>query len=200
MKKLGGQRSGCTIIKLLPLNKHLIVLIVKVLVGAFNKAKVRVEVFSGHCEISRGAVGTCAVQSLVTCCAPVTLPAMLASAAPCPLTNTSRASTCGRNSFLLIQVITIQHLLYYHHNFRNLIPKLIHFITRKFQKFSIKDIILIITSHTLPLHRYTYVVFRRHGVCMCTMLVWPSVKYVTFQRGSFVEPFNSIYYLYFKLL
>ena len=88
---------------------------------------------------------------------------MLASAAPCPLTNTSRASTCGRNSFLLIQVITIQHLLYYHHNFRYLIPKLIHFITRKFQKFSIKDIILIITSHTLPLHRYTYVVFYLEG-------------------------------------
>ena len=40
------------------MNKHLIV---KVPVGAFNKAKVPIEVFSGHCEISLGAVGTCAV-------------------------------------------------------------------------------------------------------------------------------------------
>ena len=40
------------------INKHLIV---KVLVGAFNKAKVPIEVFSGHCEISLVAVGTCAV-------------------------------------------------------------------------------------------------------------------------------------------
>ena len=92
---------------------------------------------------------------------------MLASAAPCPLTNTSRASTCGLNSFLLIQVITIHHLLYYNHNFRYLIPKLIHFITGNFLKYSIKYITLIITFHTLPPHRYTYVVFRRHVLCRC---------------------------------
>ena len=110
----------------------------------------------------------CVVTSHLLCSGHVARhAATLASAAPCPLTNTSRASTCGLNSFLLIQVITIHHLLYYNHNFRYLIPKLIHFITGKFLKYSIKDITLIITFHTLPPHRYTYVVFRRHVLCRC---------------------------------
>ena len=36
-------------------------LIMKVLVGTFNKAKVPAEAFSGRCEISRGPVGSCCV-------------------------------------------------------------------------------------------------------------------------------------------